>query len=270
MLEDQLCAIDNSASLRDALDSCVFFSTSMGRLGADFTSCLTPLFESKMHSLVIASWTDGVHQFADTLKICRDAVVAAPLVSSTNGDSLTNEPLVEGSTNPLPPPRQLMALPPLGRLVNAFLSGFNELRRCLFPGIFPKLRKSMQAALVDIDAILQANERAVLTPGLRGDASELREIAREMKTVLKQIVSPYLEAALENALGNKEGARRYNEMILASMKIESDKKTAIENDPENYAENGTAVDSTEFIPDSSGVGETEQTEESTIDTNQDF
>ena len=128
----------------------------------------------------------------------------------------------------------------------------------------------MQAALVDIDAILQANERAVLTPGLRGDASELREIAREMKTALKQIVSPYLEAALENALGNKEGARRYNDMILASMKTDSDRKTAIENDPENYAENGTAADSTEVIPDSSGVGETEQTEESTVDTNQDF
>lgn len=277
MLEDQLCAIDNSASLRDALDSCVFFSTSMGRLGADFTSCLAPLFESKMLSLIVASWTNGVHQFAETLKICRDAVVAAPLVSSTVGDAVSSEPLPEGSTNSLPPPRQLMALPPLGRLVNGFLSGLNELRRCLLPGIFPKLRKSMQAALFDIDAILQANERAVLTPGLRGDASELRVIAREMKTAMKDIVKPYLEAALENALGNVEGASRYNEMILAAVKRKSDGETAINRDSENYSENETGADSAHIkteIPETCEVDENEhpikeQTEALTIEGDHD-
>jgi len=247
MLEDQLRIIDNSASLRDALDSCVFFSTSMGRLGADFTSSLTPLFESKIHSLVVVSWTDGVHQFAEALKICRDALVAAPLVSSTVGDSVPFETVPEGSTNPNEPPRQLMALPPLGRLVNAFLSGLNELRRCLLPGIFPKLRKSMQAALVDIDAILQANERAVLTPGLRGDASELRDIAREMKTTMKAIVVPYLEGALENALGNKEGARRFNDMTAAAVnrKVDAEDVVEIDEGKNDGTENATETVSTE-------------------------
>jgi len=247
MLEDQLRIIDNSASLRDALDSCVFFSTSMGRLGADFTSSLTPLFESKIHSLVVVSWTDGVHQFAEALKICRDALVAAPLVSSTVGDSVPFETVPEGSTNPNEPPRQLMALPPLGRLVNAFLSGLNELRRCLLPGIFPKLRKSMQAALVDIDAILQANERAVLTPGLRGDASELRDIAREMKTTMKAIVVPYLEGALENALGNKEGARRFNDMTAAAVnrKVDGEDVVEIDEGKNDGTENATETVSTE-------------------------
>jgi len=270
MLEDQLCAIDNSATLRDALDSCVFFSTSMGRLGADFTSCLAPLFEAKMLSLVVAWWTDGVHQFADTLKICRDAVVAAPLVSSTVADTTSSEPLPEGSTNQLPPPRQLMTLPPLGRLVNAFLSGFNELRRCLLPGIFPTLRESMLAALVDVDSILQANERAVLTPGLRGDASELRDIAREMKTSMKEIVAPYLEAALENALGNREGVSRYKDMMLAARKTKPDGETAmINSDEENNTENGMGADFAQVkteVPESSEVEKNEslvkeQTEE---------
>ncbi|KAL3933493.1 MAG: hypothetical protein SGBAC_010376 [Bacillariaceae sp.] len=260
MLEEQLCAIDNSASLRDALDSCVFFSTSLGRLGADFTSSLAPLFESKMHSLVVASWTDGVHQLADTLKICRDAVVAAPLVSSTVGDAVSSEYSPEESINPLPPPRQLMALPPLGRLVNAFLSGLNELRRCLLPGIFPKLRKSLQAALVHIDAILQSNERSVLTPGLRGDASELRDIAREMKTTMKAIVAPYLEGALEHALGNREGARRHNDVIAATMKAKPAGENAIDDDTENDTENATETDSTVVktnLPESSEVMENE-------------
>ncbi|CAJ1970378.1 unnamed protein product [Cylindrotheca closterium] len=262
-LEDQLCVIDNSASLRDALDSCVFFSTSMGRLGADFTSSLAPLFESKMHSLVVASWTDGVHQFADTLKICRDAVVAAPLVSSTVADAVSSEYIADGST--LPPPRQLMALPPLGRLVNAFLSGLNELRRCLLPGIFPKLRKSLQAALVDIDAILQANERAVLTPGLRGDASELRHIAREMKTTMKGIVTPYLQGALEHALGNKEGARRHNDMVAATM-TEPVGGEIIDKKPEKDTEDDTETYSTEVkksLPYQSKLMENESEKERT-------
>ena len=139
-----------------------------------------------------------------------------------------------------------MALPPLGRLVNSFLSGLNELRRCLLPGIFPKLRKSMQAALVDIDAILQANERAVLTPGLRGDASELRHIAREMKSKMKELVTPYLEAALENALGNEEETLRYNNIVLAAMKTKSGEETTSKG-AETSVRNGTAAGDSEQI-----------------------
>ena len=115
----------------------------------------------------------------------------------------------------MPPPRQLMALPPLGRLVNAVLNGLNELRRCLLPGIFSKLRESLDQVIQKVGTILQTNERAVMTPGLRGDAKELRRIAAEMKTVMETIVTPYLNGALESSLGNDEKAKEYNEKVLA-------------------------------------------------------
>lgn len=210
-VKNQLSAgIDDSASLRDALDACVFFSGSMGRLGADFTSQLPPLFEQKMLSLVIAHWSDGMTQFAETLKICRDAGVVAPLVSSavpsdTTGDTDSSFDTAFSAA----PPRQLMAVPPMGRLINAFLTGLNELRRCLLPGIFSKLRSTLEENLLELKNILHANERAVMTPGLRGEAVQLREAAKKMKGVAKNIVFPYLRGAVEMSLGNEEVANQH-------------------------------------------------------------
>jgi hypothetical protein len=242
LLAAQLNQMEDSASLRDALDSCVFFSASMGRLGADFTSQLPLLFEKQVHSLVVNFWKEGVSQLADTLKICRDAGVASPLSSSAISSSGPLDATDNSTLSPLPPPRQLMALPPLGRFVNAFLNGLNELRRCLLPGIFPKLRESLVAALAEVDTILQANERAVLTPGLRGDATELRELAKEMKEVMKTIVTPYLKGALESSLGNEEGAKEFNEQVISKTETkmasteEGDEKEEVEENDDNAEE----------------------------------
>jgi hypothetical protein len=212
----ELNMMEDSASLRDALDACVFFSGSMGRLGADFTAQLPPLFEEKMLSIVLQNWKDGTTQLAETLKICRDAGVVSPLVSSA---IVTSENTVGGSSDGIdasspsvmmPPPRQLMALPPLGRLVNACLTGLNELRRCLLPGIFSQLRDALEKYfLLETKSILHAHERAVMTPGLRGEAVQLREVAKQMKETTKIIIFPYLRGAVELSLGNEAGAKQY-------------------------------------------------------------
>jgi conserved oligomeric Golgi complex subunit 8 len=195
VLNINLNRMQDSAALRDALEACVFFATSMGRLGGDFTAQLAPLFEPKMASLVTNQWKDGVNQFQETLTVCRDAGVASPLVS------LTATATASGTT-PDQPPRQLLAYPPLARLVNSYLVGLNELRRCLLPGIFGILRKDMKKSLSSVKAILDTNHRAVNAPGLRGEATELREVASQMLTVWEELVDPYLLGALEVALGN--------------------------------------------------------------------
>ena len=211
--------INDSASLRDALDACVFFSGSMGRLGADFTSQLPPLFEQKMLALVVHHWSEGMTQFAETLKICRDAGVAAPLVSSAvQTDTDHDADSSSDAASSAAPPRQLMALPPMGRLVNAFLTGLNELRRCLMPEIFSKLRSTLEESLLELKNILHTNERAVMTPGLRGEAVQLREAAKKMKGMAKNIVFPYLRGALEMALGNEEGANQHLDKLHAFLK----------------------------------------------------
>jgi hypothetical protein len=247
MLAVQLNRMEDSASLRDAWDACVFFAASMGRLGADFTAQLPPLFENKMHALVEQCWKEGVNQLAETLKICREAGVASPLTSTSHTVPEERSPMTTtlGTTDggPLPPPRQLMGLPPLARLVNAFVAGLNELRRCLLPGIFSRLRASMDEILKQVTGILQTNERAVMTPGLRGDAAQLRQIAAEMKQALADIVDPYVRGALEYALGNEETGAEFHKKLIEKEKEQEKEAIAEEEetgegdaDPENVVE----------------------------------
>ena len=227
ILSSHLQLMEDSGSLRDALDACVFFTGSMGRLGADFTAQLPVLFEQKLLALVLHIWKDGTNQLAETLKICRDAGVANPLVSSTavtpsslttdnnnNNDSNGEDYDSCSSTKIMAPPRQLMALPPLGRLVNACLMGLNELRRCLMPGIFSQLRVAIEDDfLLETKNILHAHERAVLSPGLRGDAKKLRAIAKRMKNTTKSIIFPYIRGAVELSIGNDMGAKKHFEKL---------------------------------------------------------
>uniref|UniRef100_A0A7S4AIA0 Conserved oligomeric Golgi complex subunit 8 n=1 Tax=Pseudo-nitzschia australis TaxID=44445 RepID=A0A7S4AIA0_9STRA len=230
ILSSQLQLMDESGSLRDALDACIFFTGSMGRLGADFTAQLPPLFEQRLLSIVVNNWKEGTNQLAETLKICREAGVAAPLFSSTvvptgtsssssssaitTTDDEGNEEGHSSTTIMMPPPRNLMALPPLGRLVNACLTGLNELRRCLLPGIFSQLREAIEKEfLLETKNILHSHERAVMTPGLRGDAAKLRENAKDMKNMTKTIVFPYVRGALELSLGNESVAKLHFEKV---------------------------------------------------------
>jgi hypothetical protein len=125
-----LAGADDAAHIRDALEASVFFASSMGRLGVDFTPQLAPIFESRIHDLVVKPWSEGRLQLKETLTICADAGVAFPLVtqlstveSALDGADVGDIPLED----PQPPPRQLMTLPPLARLVNAILTGVSAL-----------------------------------------------------------------------------------------------------------------------------------------------
>jgi hypothetical protein len=194
----------DSASLRDAWEASVFFSSSMGRLGADFTPLLGSVFEDKMKVLVISYWNEGLVTLSETLSICRDAGVASPLVASSLMSSQSREE--EGQ-----PPRILLSSPPLARLVNAVLEGLNELRRCLFVGLFGVLRKRLDELLLEAKELLEHHERAVRAPGLRGEAVQLREVATVMLELMNKVVEPYLMGALELALGNTAKAKSFLE-----------------------------------------------------------
>ena len=231
MLTISLTRMQDSAALRDALEACVFFATSMGRLGGDFTALLAPLFEPKMASIVTSQWKEGVNQFQETLTVCRDAGVASPLASLT-------APVTAPETTPDQPPRQLLAYPPLARLVNSYLIGLNELRRCLLPGIFGILRKDLKKSLSSVKAVLDTNHRAVNAPGLRGEATELREVATQMMNVWENLVDPYLLGALEVALGNFSVAK---ELILKSQKF-NEEEEQVDDEPALDEEDDTPVE----------------------------
>jgi conserved oligomeric Golgi complex subunit 8 len=211
LLSTALSRMEDSASLRDALEACIFFAASMGRLGGDFTAMLAEIFEPKMASIVLAHWKEAVSTLQETLKVCRDAGVATPLTSS-NITSTVAAPSLEQ------PPRQLLSFPPLARLVNMYLSGLNELRRCLLPGIFSALRKELIRSLSTVKALLETNQRAVNAPGLRGEATQLREVASNMLVIFDKTIEPYIKGALEVALGDYAAAKHFLKKELEEVK----------------------------------------------------
>jgi conserved oligomeric Golgi complex subunit 8 len=221
MLRREIRVMNDSASLRDVLDATIFFAVSLGRLGADFSALLPPLFEDKMLSLIINIWEDGIRQLSQTLKICREAGLSSPLSSTTVIIDATGEAEREGisDSGPMPPPRQLMALPPLGRFVNAILAGLNELRRCLLPGVFTRLRESLDQVLRDVNGVLESNERALTTPGLIGEFLELRGKAKEMRLVFNEIVVPYIRGAMELSLVNEASSMVFRRALVDSLKL---------------------------------------------------
>jgi len=221
--------VHDTATLRDALDASSFFASSMGRVGADFQSLLAPIFEPLLTKMIVGYWSDGLNGMGETLKACRDAGIAGPLFgteTSSNKDRSdginVDDVDVQSSRTPHPP-RSLLALPPLARFLNAYLTGLNELRRCLLPGAFPSIRLAHNKLIADAKMALQANERAALTPGLRGEATKLREAAAKMKAEFDKCVEPYLKNTLEVALGSFN----YAMAEADKARIEAEKKAAL-------------------------------------------
>jgi conserved oligomeric Golgi complex subunit 8 len=222
LLTTQLQVMDDSAALRDALEASVFFATSMGRLGADFAPRLGPIFEPRMVTIVAKQWKDGSALLAETLATCRSAQVNFPLVAvvtsgaaleGSGGAAMPASASTENEAGVMPPPRQLLSLPPLSRFVNAILSGMNELRRCLLPGIFSRLISELEQVLTATRLELVAHERAVLVPGFRGEAAALRETAARYLQVWDELVSPYAQGSLRAALGQMDQAESFYQSL---------------------------------------------------------
>lgn len=235
--------VADTATLRDALDAASFFASSMGRVGADFQPLLGPIFEPRLTEMIMGQWNDGLNGMVETLKACMDAGVSGPLVGTETslskdgnnafGNADDGLEILQSTRTPAPP-RKLLALPPLARFLNVYLGGLNELRRCLLPGAFPAIRSAYSKLISDAKMALQANERSALTPGLRGEAARLREVASRMKVEFDNCLEPYMNECLEVALGSfdyamknaKAAADAEKKALAAAEKAKVEKETA--------------------------------------------
>ena len=199
-LKDGLHLVHDIGALRDILDATVFFASSLERVGADFQSLLPSLFESKALEIVSSHWNDGCNILEESLVACREAGIATPLFndSSSFNEKMTGSNFEDGT--PIAP-RRLLKYPPLGRLANSYLTGLNDLRRCLLPGLFPSIKKKLASHLEDIDSVLQANQKAVMVPGFKGDSGSLREMSAKYRDEFSRVIKPFFHLALDSALG---------------------------------------------------------------------
>ena len=221
---DMLMHVKDTATLRDALDAVSFFASSMGRIGSDFQPLLVFIFEPRLIEMVTRHWNDGLNSMIETLKTCRDVGIAGPLFgaeTSTNsgdnqGDYSDRDVEIIQSFRTPAPPRKLLVMPALARFLNSYLCGLNELRRCLLPGTFPAIRLAQSKLIINAKMALQANERSVLTPGIRGEALRLREIASKMKFEFDGCLEPYMAGCLEVAFGSVDHAMHEAETVERS------------------------------------------------------
>jgi hypothetical protein len=89
--------------------------------------------------------------------------------------------------------------------------------------------------------------RAVMAPGLRGEANDLRELATRFRTVFADIVEPYVRGSLEAALGNNDGAEHFHSILRKN-----------EREPEEEAE---VVEEAEMVEEAEVVEEPEPVED---------
>lgn len=218
---DMLMHVKDTATLRDALDAVSFFASSMGRIGSDFQPLLVFIFEPRLIEMVTRHWNDGLNGMIEMLKTCRDVGIAGPLFGAeTSTNSVDNQgdhsdryvEFIQSFRTPAPP-RKLLVMPALARFLNSYLCGFNELRRCLLPGTFPAIRLAQSKLIINAKMALQANERSVLTPGIRGEALRLREIASKMKFEFDGCLEPYMVGCLEVAFGSVDHAMHEAETV---------------------------------------------------------
>ena len=241
-----------AATLRDLLEATLFFSSSMGRLGADFTSYQIPqMFEDALCQWIAHSvWTQqGVKPFQQVLQLCCiETQIAAPLVSTTlrhvNNNKHQNKSSssyvicwtqesseqiqqalsdfhLSDATNVLEQPpgplRIWMQVPPLGRLVNAILSGLNELRRCLLPSVVPRLEHALEEDVLQVVSreLKQIERQLITTPKVPTALREL--ISKEYVPLWNQLAVPFVRASFWTAIGREGKAMEYYRQLQAAI-----------------------------------------------------
>ena len=140
-LETDLKRIEDGAAIASAYEHCTYFGSTLGQIGADFRPLLLPVFERRMHALIVNKWKDSLKDFASALPSIFESKVAVVNISiaplSKRGDDLA-------------PPSTLLVFPFLAALTNGYLASFNELRQCALSNLERPLRKSLRDSLVHI------------------------------------------------------------------------------------------------------------------------
>ena len=116
-----------------ASQQCTYAARRAGRLGADYSHILAPIFHAHIRSVAAGRSADAASRVTAALASWQwahrpaydDLPAAAPKLDAVSAADPAASALAF-----LQPPSALMAFPPLAELANAAVAGYNALRPC--------------------------------------------------------------------------------------------------------------------------------------------
>eukprot|EP00938_MAST-03A_sp_MAST-3A-sp1_P003803 g3803.t1 len=138
-LSEHLQGVSEGSVLSNAMETCMYFGKSLGRVGADFSALVPHVFQMRMYDMVKLHLERGLETFEKDL---RD-------IFKQEDTSLTLDitaPDLQDITST--PPSTLLVFPFVAALTNTFLSAFNELRHCAVLTLQDQLLDVLQKILI--------------------------------------------------------------------------------------------------------------------------
>lgn len=210
--------ITDISVLANVWEASNFFASCMASLQCNFAPLLIPVLLDRrlMDLLGRIKWT--LQGLKETLQLAREhnmpnLIHNSLFTTNNNDDTITNNE--EG------PPKKLLQWPPLARWLNTYLTGLNELRRCLIPTIFPSIRQLHRQRKDQVLLLLQQHVTACKR---QSPYSKLSTLSVDMVKEYQSVVMPYMDFALEHALGTILPPPPKQETLPETEKEESETK----------------------------------------------
>jgi len=146
-LASHLENVSEGTVLSNAMEMCMYFGHSLGRVGADFSSLVPHVFRVRMLELVRSSLDQGLEEFETSL---RREMFHTKTTTTTNLE--IQAPDLEDVTSN--PPSTLLVFPFVAALTNTYLSAFNELRHCAFHELQNRLLNVLRDSMLKMHQIL--------------------------------------------------------------------------------------------------------------------
>ena len=184
-LSNQLPRVTDGGLLSSLLEQCMYLANSLGRVGADFSGLVLPLFEAAVCHLMETHWDAAAQRFAEQIRIRQWAV---PFTSYSGGgggggqegvvgsgedggsqadgsvapDLTDLEDVVAGGVDAasLLPPRDLLAFASVAAYANAIIASLNDLRQIPLLGIRGHIGGLLHASLVSLGSTLDETRAA--------------------------------------------------------------------------------------------------------------
>ncbi|PRP82303.1 oligomeric Golgi complex subunit 8-like [Planoprotostelium fungivorum] len=151
LLKNHMRNINDGRSISNLLDQCMWYGSSLGKLGVDFRGLLVPIFED----IVFRNFSQGVNQSIGFFQSSIKSYKFTPQAKSNTLPTLSN---VTQNANDNQPSPSLMDFPPLALLTNGYLSSLNELRNCAPFSLHQKLSEYLNDSFERVAISLKQEE----------------------------------------------------------------------------------------------------------------